>query len=196
MLLLVRHGETVWNAAGRYQGAKDSPLTARGRGQAAAVGRLLARLLAGSPGPIRADVSPLGRTRETATIIAAHLPLAVRPEPRIAELSIGTWDWLTEFEIAQEYPGALAGTDMFDWFFRSPDGERLDAAVARISHWLADDRPIVAISHGLAGRVIRGVHLGLDRQEMLRLPVPQDGIHILTEGRAVFVPAADGQSRS
>lgn len=186
MIYLVRHGETVWNAEGRYQGAKDSALTPKGQLQAHAVGRLLKSLADGAD--LSAAVSPLGRTRETAQAISMHVPLIQTLEPRLAEVSTGSWDGLTEVEIDAEYPASLAGATAFDWFFRSADGETLDAAITRASLWLRDvSGPIVAVSHGLIGRLIRGTYLGLSRRDMLALPVPQDGIFILDRGAAVFV---------
>lgn len=191
MLYLVRHGETVWNAARRYQGAMDSPLTARGRRQAEAIGRLLAELLGPASDPLRAYVSPLGRARETAEIIAGEVRLEAVVDPRIAEVSLGAWDGLTDYEIEIEFPGARDGADRFNWYFRSPDGEKLDSAIQRVSHWLSDARrPAVVISHGLIGRVIRGVFLGLSEQEMLKQAVPQDGLYVLGDGRSEFVASA------
>lgn len=189
-LYLIRHGQTAWNAAGRYQGAMDSPLTERGREQAAAIGRRLAETLGASGEPLPAYVSPLGRAQETAQIIGRHAPLARAPEPRIAEVSLGGWDGMTEYEIEAEHPGALDGADHHDWYFRAPDGESLACVVRRVSHWLDGAvRPAVAISHGLAGRIIRGVYLGLSEREMLSLPVPQNGFYVLAAGRAEFIEA-------
>ncbi len=181
-IYLVRHGETVWNAAGRFQGARDSALTARGREQAAAVGRVLAATL-GKGAPLVAHVSPRGRTRETATILGQHVALDVRVEPRLAEVSLGCWEGLTEYEIEAEYPGARAGTTAFDWYFRSPDGERLEAARERVAAWLAEVRgPVLAVSHGLVGRIVRGVFLGLSDEAMLELPIPQHTVYALVDG--------------
>lgn len=181
-IYLVRHGETVWNAAGRFQGARDSALTARGREQAAAVGRVLAATL-GKGAPLVAHVSPRGRTRETATILGQHVALDVRDEPRLAEVSLGCWEGLTEYEIEAEYPGARAGTTAFDWYFRSPDGERLEAARERVAAWLAEVRgPALAVSHGLVGRIVRGAFLGLTDEAMLELPIPQHTVYALVDG--------------
>ena len=189
MLYLVRHGETVWNAAGRYQGAKDSRLTPKGRAQASATGRLVRSLVAEDI-PLPAAVSPLGRAQETATLIAQEVPILVCTEPRISEVSIGSWDGLTDFEIEAEYPGSLSGATPYDWFFRSPDGEPLDAVVARVSAWLAGaNGPLLIISHGLTGRIIRGLYLGLSAREMLALPVPHDGVFVLAQGAVEFLAA-------
>jgi broad specificity phosphatase PhoE len=187
MLYLVRHGETVWNAAGRYQGHRDSPLTNLGREQAALFGCLLAGQFP-NHSSLRAYVSPLGRTRETAAIIDRSIRLERIDEPRLLEVTIGSWDGLSNYEIDAEFPGALAGATAFDWFFHSPDGESFDSAFQRVSHWLKDIvTPAVAISHGLTGRLVRGAYLGLSKQQMLELPVPQDGIFKLTKGTIDFI---------
>ncbi|MBI1361743.1 MAG: histidine phosphatase family protein [Alphaproteobacteria bacterium] len=191
MMFLIRHGETEWNSAGRFQGGKDSPLTCRGRAQAEAYGRQLAGELAGLSLPLRAYVSPLGRAQETAAIIAQVVPLEIHLEPRIAEVSLGTWDGMSMYEIEMEFPGALSAAGRHDWYFRAPDGETFDAALNRVSGWLADAvPPALAVTHGLASRLIRGAHDGLSKRDMLRLPVPQDGFYRMSAGRSVLVSCA------
>ena len=188
-LYLVRHGETEWNAAGRYQGAKDSPLTERGREQARQTGRRLASTFNGDSRLV-AHVSPLGRTLQTAALIAESLPLEIRIEPRLAEISAGAWDGLSMYEIDMEYPGALSGSSPHDWYFLGPGGETFESALARVSAWLSEAAaPSLIVTHGLASRLVRGAYCGLAKQEMLELPVPQDGFYVLAGGRANFVPA-------
>ena len=188
-LYLVRHGETEWNAAGRYQGAKDSPLTERGRQQARQTGRRLAHCFNGDL-PLVAHVSPLGRTLETAALIAESLPLEIRIEPRLAEISAGAWDGLSMYEIDMEYPGALSAGGQHDWYFLGPGGETFESALGRVSAWLSEAAaPSLIVTHGLASRLVRGAYCGLTRQEMLQLPVPQDGFYMMANGRANFVPA-------
>ncbi|MFA6125012.1 MAG: histidine phosphatase family protein [Sphingomonas sp.] len=181
-IYLVRHGETEWNVAGRFQGHLDSRLTERGLAQAEGYGRQLATLEA------KIDVlvaSPLGRVRETTSIIRSfgRFP-ETEWEPRIAEVSVGSWDGLTHVDIDAQWPSRLDGTTPFDWFFRSPDGESYDSALARVTEWMDSlDGNVLAVSHGLIGRLIRGVYLNLSREETLALPVPQDVIWRLAKGR-------------
>ncbi len=183
VIYLLRHGETVWNTLGRFQGQKDSPLTRRGIEQADFVAALLHAEIEGDAQAFEMQVSPLGRTCETADRVQRVLPLARREDARLMEVSVGSWDGLTMFEIDMEFPGKLDGSDAFDWYFRSPDGESFDAACARAKSWLENiRRPTVAISHGLFGRLVRGVYAGLSRREMLELPVPQDGFYRLCDG--------------
>jgi probable phosphoglycerate mutase len=64
-IYLLRHGETVWNCVGRFQGQQVSPLTARGIEQADQVARLLRDALCADDQPFRMQISPLGRVRQT-----------------------------------------------------------------------------------------------------------------------------------
>ena len=188
-LYLARHGETVWNSVGRYQGGKDSPLTLRGREQASAAAKTLASRLPSSTTPVRAYVNPLGRAIETASIIVQSIPLDTVLEPRISEVSAGTWDGMSMDEIEMEYPAALAGLTRYDWYFRSPDGEAFELAFDRVSAWLKDvESPAIVVTHGVASRLIRGAYLGLSRTDMLQLPVPQDGLFCLSAGRSTLIP--------
>jgi broad specificity phosphatase PhoE len=181
-IYLIRHGETEWNAQGRFQGKLDSALTETGVKQAEAIGRCLAGL------DLSLDAfvsSPLGRTRQTAAIIAgsAHLP-AAQCDDRLAEVSLGSWDGLTHFDIDAQWPGLLDGSTPFDWFFRSPDGETYDSAFQRAECWLEERQGVtLAVSHGLISRIIRGAYCGLSRTDALSLPVPQDVIWKLSSGR-------------
>ncbi|HTM95522.1 MAG TPA: histidine phosphatase family protein [Croceibacterium sp.] len=181
-IYLVRHGETEWNRDGRYQGALDSPLTERGIEQAGRIGMCIA---AHPQDWSAVYVSPLGRARQTHALVAAHLgSTPVRYDDRLCEVSAGSWDGLSLEELDAEWPAMLDGSSQFDWYFRSPDGESYDAAMTRVSDWLADvDGTVLAVSHGLVGRLIRGAYLGLPREEVLQLPVPQDIVWVLGSGR-------------
>ncbi len=100
-LLLVRHGETDWNAEGKLQGHTDRPLNDYGRRQA----RALAERLAGEE--IEAVyASDLSRARETAEILGAQLGLPVAVDPDLREKNWGNWEGLTADErLRIEYEG-------------------------------------------------------------------------------------------
>jgi len=188
MIILARHGRTVFNDAGRYQGACDSPLTARGIEQARNVGLLVHQL-------VQDDVtlwsSPLGRAVATAEIIreVAQLNCSPKLDDRLAEVSLGSWDGLTDEEVEDISPGVCDGATRFDWFFRSPNGESFEQAESRLRHWLLEVEQLpgchVVVSHGLSGRILRGAYAGLPRSETLRLDVPQDVVFKLTGGKCV-----------
>jgi 2,3-bisphosphoglycerate-dependent phosphoglycerate mutase len=92
-LLLVRHGETDWNAEGRLQGHTDRPLSDYGRRQA----RQLAEELADEPLDA-VYASDLARARETAEIVGERLGLPVTLDPELREKDWGTWEGLTPTE--------------------------------------------------------------------------------------------------
>ena len=199
-VLLVRHGETEWNRARRYQGWLDSPLTPEGIAQAQAIGRLLSRLPEAEGAEIVA--SPLGRARRTAEIIAECLsdagghPRPVRCDARLREISLGSWDGLDRREIRRRAPHLFVDEDgRWDWYFRSPDGETYDDFAGRLAAFLADlgpgigSGPVIAVAHGVVTRVLRGLYAGLPRKEALRLAVPQDRIFRLSGGAIAEIMA-------
>jgi probable phosphoglycerate mutase len=100
-LLLVRHGQSEWNAAGRWQGQADPPLTELGRRQARAAARSLGRVDA-------VFSSDLRRARETADVIADSIGVGpVVADPGLRERDAGEWSGLTRDEIHERYPGYL-----------------------------------------------------------------------------------------
>ncbi|HMQ34364.1 MAG TPA: histidine phosphatase family protein [Chloroflexaceae bacterium] len=102
---LIRHGETDWNLAGRWQGHADVPLNAVGARQA----RLVARRLAGEG--VRFDAiysSDLARAFQTAWEIGAAVKVAVQLLPNLREIDLGTWSGLTYDEIKVTHPTEIA----------------------------------------------------------------------------------------
>ena len=180
-IFLVRHGETEWNRARRYQGWSDSPLTVRGVAQAEAIGHRLCSIPDATDAAIVA--SPIGRARRTAEIIADCVGRtgSIAFDERLREISLGSWDGLGRAEIMARMGAAF---EEFEWYFRAPDGESYDRFEQRIAGWLAEtgDSPVIAVGHGVMTRVLRGLYAGLPRVEMLRLPVPQDRIFRLSGG--------------
>ena len=177
MIYLVRHGQTQFNAERRQQGRLDSDLTPLGRSQAAAVGRLL-QGLTGKPAGWRLVASPLGRAQATADIIGRTLGLTAETDPRVTEVSFGEWDGRLRDELAAEHPEVFARKD---WQFSAPGGERYEDVHARVSGWLADlppesHRKVIVVSHGGAGRVLRGAFLGLSCEETWAQAAPQDAV--------------------
>lgn len=186
MIYLVRHGQTAFNVERRLQGHVDSELTAVGLAQAASVADLLASLTEGAEGaPWRLISSPLGRAQRTARIVGQRIGLPVETEPRLIELSWGDWDGRLRSDLEARHPEAFGESG---WAFRGPTGEPFEAVHARMTDWLASlppepDRRVIAVSHGVAGRVLRGVYGGLTREATVSQEVPQDAVFRLMGGR-------------
>lgn len=186
MIFLVRHGQTAFNAEGRIQGARDSALTALGEAQ----GRRLGEMLGGiAPKDARIVASPLGRTQHTARLIRQHggFGAAIETDARLAEISLGDWDGMLKDDIRARVPDYDAGPRRWSWFFDAPGGDSYDVLAARLGAWLEEARraegPMIAVSHGVSGRILRGLFLQLPREEALMLDIPQDACFRLAEGR-------------
>jgi len=148
-ILVVRHGQSTWNADGRWQGQADPPLSELGVAQAEAA--------AGSVETVDAIwASDLERARHTAAILATPHRLDVVAEPRLREREAGEWTGLTRAEIDEQYPGALAERR------RPPGFEADDVLVVRALAALRDlaaalaGGTAIAVTHG-------GVILAVER---------------------------------
>jgi probable phosphoglycerate mutase len=133
-LVLIRHGETAWNAEARFRGRTDIALSPRGRRQA----ETLARSLPPSHPVGRIYSSPLPRCLETAGPLAAALGLAVVPEPRLIDLDYGEWSGRPIAKVAQQSPQDYNSWLAGDLSFLFPGGEPLGAPVERLRSFLAD----------------------------------------------------------
>jgi broad specificity phosphatase PhoE len=149
-VLLVRHGETVSNVEGRWQGQTDSPLTERGLAQA----RELARALADEP-LAAIYSSDLGRAFDTARAVAAqHAHLEVIAEPRLRELHVGRWTGRLGAEIRESDPELMTLWRDQPADLVIPEGETLAEAQARALACLGERLPahvgesVLVVTHG------------------------------------------------
>ncbi len=117
-LLVVRHGETEWNAQQRFQGHGDSPLTPKGRSDVSALGRRLKQL-----DFERLFSSDLGRARETAALIAEHTGHRIVTDPLLRERHYGVLEGLTIPEIKSQYAECLQKLGEGDPDMVIPQGE-------------------------------------------------------------------------
>jgi probable phosphoglycerate mutase len=149
-VLLVRHGETLWNQQGRMQGQHDSPLTALGLQQA----RQLARRLK----DLRFTAlysSDLGRAHQTARCVADATGHAINAEPDLRERSFGIFEGLTNSEIKIKYPDHYEPFAKRDPDYAMPSGESASQFRARCVGCLENlaerhvDETIVVVTHGL-----------------------------------------------
>jgi broad specificity phosphatase PhoE len=124
----IRHGETVWNTSGRWQGLAPVPLSETGLAQA----ERLACYLADTTTPIAVLYSSdLKRAMQTARALAAALDLPIRPEPRLREVDLGDWQGLTREEAEAWDPERYAAFRA-DWYNTpTPNGESRSQLKAR-----------------------------------------------------------------
>ncbi len=166
-LLLVRHGQTAWNAEQRYQGQTDTPLDDTGHRQAAAVGERLRHE--------RIDVvyaSDLERAHQTAAAIIAHHDLTIQPEIRLRELSFGVWEGLTRSEIAVQHAASWQAYRSDPHNAVIPNAEGMERGLVRVAAALdeivarhrkqPDVESVLLVSHGGTLRLMVAHLLGLD----------------------------------
>jgi probable phosphoglycerate mutase len=193
-LYFVRHGETDWNRAQRYQGQRDIPLNALGRAQATGNGRVLAGALGREAAAIDYVASPLQRARETMDLMRAELGLPTqgyRTDDRLREIHYGHWEGELWNELPAKDPQGFAAREADRWCWRPDGGESYRDLSERVAGWLADvERDVVVAAHGGIMRVLRGLTLGLEPAAIFDLDVPQDKVLVLEAGRTRWLQAA------
>jgi len=185
-LYFVRHGETDWNRAQRYQGQRDIPLNATGRAQAARNGRALALALGGNAGALDYVASPLVRARETMEIMRREIGLArdgYGTDDRLREIHYGHWEGELWGELPVKDPHGFAAREADKWGWQPQGGESYRALSERVADWLDDlERDVIVAAHGGIMRVLRGLSAGLGPAEMFALDVPQDKVLVIEAG--------------
>jgi broad specificity phosphatase PhoE len=183
LVILVRHGETVWNSEGRYQGRADSPLTEKGLKHAHNIAAYLKRY--------RADAiysSPLGRAHTTAEIIAAEQGCEVVPDPLLMEVDYGFFEGKNLEEIEKKFPEELAKKKADRYNYAHPEGEAYrEMNEKRIMPFVKKSieplngscKTIVVVSHSGSGRMVAGNILGLKGEEMMRMWHPNDCVYFI-----------------
>lgn len=167
-LLLMRHGQTTYNATGRMQGHLDTELSGVGYSQA----RAAADLLEGK-GITAIVSSDLIRARETAEIIARGLGLEVTVDKRLRETHLGEWQGMTSAEVDEQFPGARA-LWRHDPTWAPPQGEsRVDVAnrarpvidelMQKHPQW--DEGAVLVVAHGGAISALTCHLLGLEHHQ-------------------------------
>lgn len=152
-ILLIRHGETAWNAVKRLQGHLDIPLNEEGERQATALGRAL---LDESLDAVIA--SDLQRARQTAQAIAGPRGMTVHTDRGLRERCFGAFEGMLYAEIGQRYPEAYAALQARDIDARFPEGvhvaetmrEFSQRAVGTIARLVGEGkyRKVALVTHG------------------------------------------------
>lgn len=198
-LYFIRHGQTDWNAEGRYQGSKDIPLNAIGRAQADLNGKLLRQLLEREnrqPGAFTWHVSPLGRTMETMSRVRAafdiSLPEAV-PDRRLVEVSFGVYEGRLHSELSAGEMAIAGERDATFWDFRPPSGESYEDVAQRVLSFAETlTGPAIIVAHGGILRILRRLIEDFPAENAVNWFPPQDSVVHFIDGKSVVYPA--GQS--
>jgi len=163
-IILARHGETPWNAEGRYQGQEDIALSPIGEAQARALGERLREVRID-----RAVASPLARARRTAELALGEARVAMlATDPGLMEIAHGTWEGLLASEIHERDPQRLQAWRDAPHEVLMPEGESLQhvfdrawPALVRASEGLGKDDTLLVVAHDAVNRVILCHVLGI-----------------------------------
>jgi broad specificity phosphatase PhoE len=185
----IRHGETAWNAQGRFQGTQDIPLNDLGRSQALAAGAILGDVLAAvghAPSSLPFVASPLGRARMTMELArdAMKLPPAdYSVDDRLREIGYGQWEGLTLGEMKQNDAATFARRDVDKWGVAAPSGESYASVTLRMRDWLGSlVTDTVAVAHGGTMRALM-VALGVATPlQAADTPIGQGVVYVFSDG--------------
>lgn len=179
-LLLIRHGETIWNNEMRYQGHSDIPLSDEGREQAK---KLSARLSGEEIDHVYA--SDLSRAYETAEIIAAPHHKTVQKMEQLRETMFGVWEGLKFSEIQERFPEVWAKWRDDPRTTVLPEGESLDSVYERVNRAINQIRArhpketVVVVGHGGIIRLIIYAALDLDIKYIWRVRQDNTALNII-----------------
>ena len=185
----IRHGETAWNAEGRFQGTQDIPLNDLGRRQAADAGGILTDLFA-RDGRNQASLtfvaSPLSRARSTMELLRGVLKLPTggyAVDARLREIGYGRWEGATLAQMQASDPELFAARLSDKWTVPPPDGESYASVQARVSDWynqLTSDT--LAVAHGGTARALM-VALGVETSDSAAdLTIEQGAVYVFGDG--------------
>jgi probable phosphoglycerate mutase len=184
-IVLWRHGQTEWNAQGRFQGQTDVPLDDVGRAQAMRAAPMLARL---EPSLLRS--SDLSRATDTAHALAAITGLDVVLDEDLRETNGGVFQGLTGPQIQEQHPADWAAWASGDPHHRTAGGEsridvaaRMLAAVLRAADLVGRGGLAVLATHGGAARLAVAQLIGLPLDRVGSLGVMSNTAWTLLERR-------------
>ncbi len=188
----IRHGQTEWNAEGRFQGNQDIPLNDLGKAQAIRAGELLAEILARDehdPSKTPFVSSPLGRARNTMELVRGTLdvpPHDYALDDRLREIGYGHWEGSTLAQMEVSHPDVFAERQIDKWGVPPPGGESYASVTIRMREWydsLLQDT--VCVSHG---GTMRALLVALDVETPVGasdLTVEQGVVYVFEDGQVV-----------
>ncbi len=196
-LVVLRHGETLDNAAGIWQGLKDSELSPVGLAQAEKAAPAIAAYQ-----PEVVIASDLARARVTAERVGEAVGMPVRLDPRLREIDVGEWQGATTAEVRNRDPELLAQMGRGADVRRGRTGEtvaelttRVRAALDDVIAGLSPGRVAVVVCHGVAARAGVASLVGLDQMQALQVLWGLENCHWAVLAEASLVSGAPVPAR-
>jgi glucosyl-3-phosphoglycerate phosphatase len=187
-IFIARHGETVFNAAGRMQGMyAHTPLTREGCEQATTMGVALKRFV-DDGAPLSLMASPAGRTLQTLGLIVeetGHDYHSNDTDVRLREIDVGEWEGQYYRDVAPDISTLMDPVHRL-FIVKAPGGEDYRDVAERVTEWLNEqsfEQDMLVITHGMTARVLRGILLGLAPLDGFGAPIA----HGLAQGSMVMI---------
>jgi len=185
----IRHGETEWNAAGRFQGSQNIPLNDLGRRQAVQAGNILGDLFSRDEhgaAILPFVASPLGRARQTMELLRGALdlpPAAYAVDDRLREIGYGHWEGSTLQQMRTSDPEIFPKRENDMWDVPPPGGESYSSVTIRMRNWYDSLKAdTVAVAHGGTARALM-VALGIEMPESAAsLTIEQGVVYVFADG--------------
>jgi broad specificity phosphatase PhoE len=184
-VVLIRHGRTALNAAGRFRGHQDVPLDGVGRTEVEA----LAHRLKTSFNITQLLTSPLWRALDTADAIAEAFGLATVVEPRLIDLDFGNWEGLTPEEAAAAYPRQYRDWERIPQETVLPGGGYLaghiDSALRLVAELIADypGETVGLVTHEVVSQGLTCAFLGIPLRRFRRITQAPAGFSVFERRR-------------
>jgi broad specificity phosphatase PhoE len=176
-IYIARHGETTWNAVGRYQGRMETPLSPLGQAQAQALGHALrAKQIA------RIISSPLARCLQTALPLSVLTHVEIESDPLLLEIAHGTWEGRYRDEIARSEPELFRRWREEPQTVQFQGGESLQDVYERWSRFVTAFDPsenTLLVTHDIVVRIALLERAGRPLQDLRR-------VHALNAAYALF----------
>ncbi len=186
----VRHGETAWNAAGRFQGSQDIPLNDLGREQAAHAGEILAELFARDERAVSSlafVASPLERARHTMELVRGELQLprdGFALDDRLREIGYGHWEGSTLQQQRESHPEIFATRLIDKWGVPPPGGESYASVTLRMRDWCETlHTDTVAVAHGGTARALMVALDVATPATAADLTIEQGAVYVFRDGK-------------
>jgi probable phosphoglycerate mutase len=184
-IILVRHGETLWNREGRYQGRLNSPLTQKGVQQAKSNAKKIKSKIE-EFSDIKIFSSPLGRAKDTAYIICDEIGVdreKIIFDNRVIEFDYGIFEGQKKEDVVKlkEFRDREANK----WDYKIENGESYDLVQRRVKSFLddiKDEKLIIVVAHEMVNRTIRGLYCNYTKNETLKLRQPNSVVLYLEDG--------------
>jgi phosphoserine phosphatase len=179
-LVIIRHGETMWNLQKRTQGVTDIPLSPNGVEQAG-----LTRDALRSEVIAAAYASPLKRALNTAEIICEGNHVQVEPKPELMEFAFGVWEGMAFHEIEEHYPAEMETWKASPHRFSVLGSETLQIAAKRLRRFISgiesvhSNDTVLVVAHSITSRLIIADAIGLPIKNLHALRMDNAGISVI-----------------